>query len=90
MIKIRIISLFRRSKTNALGKTFFSIGCLLLLIFILLSIVPAYRNESGIILAFSILFLAVGGIFYFFYLQFMKLEKIAQEFEQENTNESAE
>jgi uncharacterized membrane protein len=90
MIKIHIISLYKRSKTCFWGKTFFMIGCFLFIIFLLLSIVSTYRNESGIILAFSILFFGVGGILYFFHMQFAKLEKIAQELEQEKIEDLSE
>jgi uncharacterized BrkB/YihY/UPF0761 family membrane protein len=39
------------------------------------------------ILAFSIIFIAVGFILYFFYLQFEKLAKIADEIENEEDSE---
>jgi len=90
MIKQRIISLYKRSKTSFWGKTFFVIGCFLFIAFLLLTIVSMYRFIAGIVLAFSILFLGVGGVLYFFYIQFTKLEKIAEDVERENSEETQE
>ena len=41
-------------------------------------------NNSGSIIAFSILFLSIGAILYFFHRQFSKLAKIANEIENES------
>jgi len=41
-------------------------------------------NKSGSIIAFSILFLSIGAILYFFHRQFSKLAKIANEIENES------
>jgi len=41
-------------------------------------------NYSGSIIAFSILFLSIGAILYFFHRQFSKLAKIAKEIENES------
>lgn len=84
MIKKRSVSVYSDFKTGILCKFFLIIGIILLLIYIVqlfIDSIEISENISGIILAFSILFIGVGIIVYFFNCQFAKLAEIANEVE---------
>ena len=87
MMKQHLITLKGRSKTSFGSKIFFFIGGSLLIISILFMVLSVFNKEAGIIFAFSIILLAVGVVLHFFYLQFRKLEEIAEEIEQEQGQE---
>jgi len=91
MLKKRNISIYSNFKTGFLCKFLLLIGIILLIFYIVQWIVPFFtfnENITGIILAFSILFLGVGMILYFFNCQFAKLAEIANEVEQEEEMET--
>jgi hypothetical protein len=84
MVKKRNISAHSDLKTGSLYKFFLIIGGILLFIYIiswLLSFNFINETIAGTILAFSILFIGSGIILYFFFCQFSKLSKIAEEVE---------
>ncbi len=75
-------------KTGFLCKVFLVIGCILFIVYAVeAALHPLQLNEDtvGTILAFSILFLGLGLISYFFSCQFAKLSKIAEEIENDET-----
>lgn len=75
-------------KTGVLCRFFLIIGCILFIIYALetlLHLLSVNEDVNGIILAFSILFLGLGLIAYFFSCQFAKLSKIADEVEHDET-----
>ena len=83
MIKQHRILLGGKSKSGLLSKLFILSGVILFILYIIFLFVFHYTKEASIILAFAILFIGVGGIFYFFHYEFTKLERIAAEVEQE-------
>ena len=87
MIKKRTISVYSDFKTGFLCKFLLIFGIILLIFYFVQLIVPfitIHENISGIILAFSILFIGIGIILYFFNCQFAKLAEIANEVEYED------
>ncbi len=75
-------------KTGFLCKVFLIIGCILFIVYAIeAGLHPLQLNEDmvGTILAFSILFLGLGLISYFFSCQFAKLSKIAEEIENDES-----
>lgn len=75
-------------KTGFLCKIFLIIGCILFIVYAVeVGVRPFQLNEDavGTILAFSILFLGLGLISYFFSCQFAKLSKIAEEIENDES-----
>ncbi len=75
-------------KTGFLCKIFLIIGCILFIVYAVeAGVHPLQLNEDtvGTILAFSILFLGLGLISYFFSCQFAKLSKIAEEIENDES-----
>ena len=101
MIKERNFSTDDDFKTGFLSKLLLIIGVILLAIFIFFKVI-AYGFGSGIlydfaqtqymgtIVAFSIIFIGVGIILYFFHMQFVKLAKIADEIENEENDDAKE
>ena len=86
MLKKRRISVYSDFKTGFLCKFLVLLGIILIIFYLVQWIVPFItinENISGIILAFSILFLGIGLILYFFNCQFSKLAEIAHEVEHE-------
>lgn len=93
MLKKRSISVYSDFKTGFLCKFLMFLGIILIILYIVQWIVPYITIDetiSGIILAFSILFLGLGIILYFFNCQFSKLAEIAHEVENENELEKYE
>ena len=93
MIKKRSISVYSDFKTGFLCKLLILLGIILIIFYIVQWIVPFITIDetiSGIILAFSILFLGIGIILYFFNCQFSKLAEIAHEVEHEEELEKLE
>jgi hypothetical protein len=87
MIKKRNISVNSDLKTGFFCKFLLILGIIFLLIYIVQAFLPNFsieENLAGIILAFSILFIGVGIILFFFHCQFSKLAQIAKEVEQED------
>ena len=88
MGKKHFFSVHSDLKTGFLCKVSLIIGCIL---FILYAVEAAAHplqvgdDTNGIVLAFSILFLGLGLILYFFSCQFAKLSKIAEEVENDET-----
>lgn len=75
-------------KTGFLCKVFLTIGCILFIVYAAeAALHPLQLNADtvGTILAFSILFLGLGLISYFFSCQFAKLSKIAEEIENDES-----
>ena len=84
MLKKRNISVYSDFKTGFFCKFFLFLGLILLIFYIIQWIIPSIvinENILGIILAFSILFLGIGIILYFFNCQIAKLAEIANEIE---------
>lgn len=99
MIKIRRKSVYNDFKTGVISKICLFLGIVLLTIFAFLKsislLVQPGNNGlkllsaiggsplNGTVLAFSILFIGAGLLFYFMYRQFQKLAKIADEIKYE-------
>jgi hypothetical protein len=83
MIKKRYITLQRPSKSNLICKSFLFLGVVLLIIYIIFRLTSSFLDIANVILAFVILLIGVGIIFYFFHCQFSKLAEIAEEIESE-------
>jgi ABC-type sulfate transport system permease component len=83
MIKTRIISPYNDFKTGFFSKLFIIAGIILIIFYILSSLLSYFEHILGSILAFSILCIGLGFIFYFMSLQFAKLAQIAKEIEME-------
>jgi len=83
MMKQHTISLYGFSKTKFFSQLFIVIGIILLILSIIFTALSLFSNETGIIFAFSILFLGGSAILYFFHRQFHKLSQIAEELERE-------
>ena len=93
MIKKRKISVYSDFKTGFFCKFFLLFGLVLIIFYIAQWIIPIItidENVAGIVLAFSILFLGVGIIAYFFNCQFAKLAEIADEVEHGDESEELE
>lgn len=93
MLKKRNISVYSDFKTGFLCKLVILLGSFLLIFYIFQLTIPLDvfdENIMGIILAFSILFLGVGIILYFFSCQFAKLAEIADEVEHMDESENLE
>jgi len=91
MLKKRNISVYSDFKTGFFCKFFLLLGLILLIFYVIQWIIPLIainENILGIILAFSILFLGMGIIAYFFNCQFAKLAEIAEEVEHGNESEN--
>lgn len=84
MFKKKHFSAHGDFKTGLLYKFSLVVGLLLLCIFIFLKVSSFQSNSTGSIIAFSILFLSIGGILYFLNRQFSKLAEIANEIENES------
>ncbi|MEM0493454.1 MAG: hypothetical protein QXS02_05840 [Candidatus Thermoplasmatota archaeon] len=84
MIKKRIIDFRNISIFSLLSRLLLLVGVLLTFSFVFLRFVLMCSYESGIVLAFSILFIGVGLLLYFFHIQFRKLSRIAEEVESMN------
>ncbi len=88
MVKKHIFSAHNDLKTGFFCKFFLSLGCIFIFLYIV-EIVAHPLNLSddmtGTILAFSILFVGLGLISYFFSCQFAKLSKIAEEIENDES-----
>lgn len=98
-MKKRNISVKSDFKTGFFYKFCLMLGIVLLIIYLSLMTIPLFiggkegtsqlfyelsqSDVSGSILAFSIIFLGVGVILYFFHCQFAKLAKIADEIEKD-------
>ncbi|MFO7677982.1 MAG: hypothetical protein R6V50_06360 [Thermoplasmatota archaeon] len=83
--KTRTISAHSDLKTGFLSKLLITIGLILALVYIINFLVPLFELHVTLIssiLAFSIIFIGLGLIFYFMSLQFAKLAKIAKEIEE--------
>ena len=89
MIKKRTISLYGKSKNKFFSKCFLILGVFLLIIFIILYALSLFETQASTILAFSIIFLFIGVILYFFHVQFAKLAKIAEEMENEDESKDS-
>jgi hypothetical protein len=75
-------------KTGLLCKVSLISGCFLFLLYVVEAAAHPLQLEddtTGIVLAFSILFLGLGLILFFFSCQFAKLSKIAEEVENDET-----
>jgi hypothetical protein len=80
-------------KTGILCKLLLFIGMLLLavyLVFHFVFVTIVDENVLDSVLAFSIIMLGVGLIMFFFYCQFAKLTKIAEEIESEDSLDDSE
>jgi hypothetical protein len=90
MLKKRNISVYSDFKTGFFCKILLFLGFILIFFYVIqwaTNLISIDENVSGIILAFSILFLGIGIILYFFNCQFAKLSEIADEVENENKSE---
>jgi len=94
MLKKRKFSTKHNFKTWFLSKLFFIFGMILLITSLLLfaidsiSILIIDQNTIESLFSFSLIFIAVGIILHFLYMQFVKLDEIAQDIE--NTMEKLE
>ena len=88
MVKKHIFSAHNDLKTGFFCKFFLILGCIFIFLYVV-EIVAHLLNLSddttGTILAFSILFVGLGLISYFFSCQFAKLSKIAEEVENDES-----
>ncbi|HWR26988.1 MAG TPA: hypothetical protein VN377_00970 [Candidatus Thermoplasmatota archaeon] len=88
MVKKHIFSAHNDMKTGFFCKFFLILGCIFLILYIV-EVVTHPLNLSndmtGTILAFTILFIGLGLIAYFFSCQFAKLSKIAEEVENDES-----
>jgi hypothetical protein len=88
MVKKHIFSAHNDLKTGFFCKFFLILGCIFIILYVV-EIVAHPLNLSddttGTILAFSILFVGLGLISYFFSCQFAKLSKIAEEVENDES-----
>lgn len=86
MVKSRKISVHSDLKTGLFCKISLIIGIILIAVYLiqfLISSINIGENIAGIILSFSIIFIGLGIILYFFQCQFAKLSKIAEDIEKE-------
>jgi len=87
MIKQRNLSVYKDHKTGLFFKISIIFGILLLFIGLVFRVSSTtFLSQANIdaILAFSIIFIFVGLILYFFHYQFLKLSEIAEEIEKEH------
>jgi hypothetical protein len=88
MVKKHFFSAHNDLKTGFFCKFFLILGCILLILYVV-EIVAHPLNLSndmtGTILAFTILFVGLGLISYFFAYQFAKLSDIAEEVENDES-----
>ncbi len=88
MVKKHIFSAHTDMKTGFFCKFFLILGCIFLILYIV-EVVAHPLNLSddmtGSIIAFTILFIGLGLIAYFFSCQFAKLSKIAEEVENDES-----
>ena len=88
MVKKHIFSAHTDMKTGFFCKFFLILGCIFLILYIV-EVVAHPLNLSGdmtgTFLAFTILFIGLGLIAYFFSCQFAKLSKIAEEVENDES-----
>jgi hypothetical protein len=88
MVKKHFFSAHNDLKTGFFCKFFLILGCILLILYVV-EIVAHPLNLSndvtGTILAFTILFVGLGLISYFFACQFAKLSDIAEEVENDES-----
>ena len=83
-MKKHFISIYKDYKTGVGCIFFLTIGIILLLIVGIINLTSVNflsESQKGSIIAFSIIFIFVGFIFYFFKYQFAKLAEIANEIE---------
>ncbi|RLF29593.1 MAG: hypothetical protein DRN05_01355 [Thermoplasmata archaeon] len=79
------ISVYSDLKTGFFSKLFLSIGFSLVILFIVIKtffLDLIGEDVLNIMIAFSIIFLGLGFIIYFFYFQFKRLADIAREIEE--------
>jgi hypothetical protein len=88
MVKKHIFSAHNDLKTGFFCKFFLILGCILIILNVVeIAAHPLNLSDdmTGTILAFSILFVGLGLISYFFSCQFAKLSKIAEEVENDES-----
>ncbi len=88
MVKKHIFSAHNELKTGFFCKFFLILGCILIILYVVeIAAHPLNlsNDTTGTILAFSILFVGLGLISYFFSCQFAKLSKIAEEVENDES-----
>jgi len=88
MVKKHLFSVHNDLKTGIFCKFFLILGCILLIIYLVETILHPIGLSDGVtgtILAFAILSLGLGLILYFFSCQFAKLSKIAEEVENDES-----
>ncbi len=88
MGKKLIFSAHNDMKTGFLCKFFLILGCIFLIFYAVEMLVHPLNLSSdaaGTILAFTILFIGLGLIAYFFSCQFAKLSKIADDIENDES-----
>lgn len=94
MAKKHLFSAHNDFKTGIFYKVFLILGCILFIIYFvetLIHIIGLNDSSIGAILALSILSLGFGLILYFFSCQFIKLSRIAEEVEKdESLNDAGE
>ncbi|HEC91657.1 MAG TPA: hypothetical protein ENI51_01470 [Candidatus Atribacteria bacterium] len=90
MIQKKHFSIHHDFKTGMLYRLCLSVGIFLLAVLLIIKateIFLSYHNYppgvTGVIIAFIIIFLGIGIILYFIHYQFMQLEKIADELDDE-------
>lgn len=87
MFRKRNISVYSDLKTGFFCRFFLILGFIFLAFVVVqyfTSFLAVSENVLGTILAFSIIFLGLGVILYFFMCQFAKLAEIAREIENED------
>ena len=88
MVKKHIFSAHSDMKTGFLFKLFLILGCIFVILYIVEVVAHPLNlsdDSTGTILAFTILFIGLGLILYFFSCQFAKLSKIADEVENDES-----
>lgn len=88
--KVKIKSVYHDFKTGFFCKLFLILGFIFLIVYLIIFAIQSLdiatildEKVMGTLLAFLILFLGFGFIFYFLSCQFAKLAKIAEEIENE-------
>ena len=93
MLRKRNVSVYSDFKTGFLCKLFLFLGFVFLVFLIVqnfTSIITIDENTVGVIIGFTVLFCGLGFITYFLSCQFVKLAKIAEEIENEDTLDNVE
>jgi len=88
MVKKHIFSAHNDMKTGFFFKFFLILGCIFFILYVVEVVVHPLNlsnDANGTILAFTILFIGLGLIAYFFSCQFAKLSKIAEEVENDES-----